>query len=145
MNIRLWLFRLITWDGVLPVVVWTSPFLIRLILPNDQRALELAIVIIPAMSLVVRIYAGMHFINRNNCAVGFRILQMRALCVGTFLLLFIDLAFLFQTHIAPKGVRVVNPVAQSLCSAVLAIYLLSMAVAVYPGPSNSDLRESYLE
>jgi hypothetical protein len=142
MNIRLWLLRLVTWDGALPMVVWLSPLLIRIILPNNQRALEQIVVVIPVVSLILRFVAGVRFINSNNCTQTFRNIQKYALGLGLFLLLLIDIAFLFQFHFAPVGVRVVNPIARLICNAVVALYFLSMIVALYPGSAQSTMEET---
>lgn len=44
-NISQWLIRLIAWNRMLPVTMWSVPFVVRLLVPNNRVAIELAAVI----------------------------------------------------------------------------------------------------
>jgi hypothetical protein len=126
-----WLFRLLTWDGVLPVCILAVPGLIERAVPN-RGAIEFAAVALPTAFFFVRIVKGCHHIDGNHCGPGFQRLQVWALVVGVFVLVFLD-AIMILSHVMPRGA--LNGGDFQVMAIMLAIYLIPMAVAMYPGRS----------
>jgi hypothetical protein len=44
-NYRAWFWRVLAWDGLLPLVVWIAPFVIKAVVPNREEPLMLVTVL----------------------------------------------------------------------------------------------------
>lgn len=142
MHASSWLIRLIAWDGLLPALVWLSPHAIRAIIPNHDKAIEAAAILIPIAALFLRFYMGSQYIYSNHCSRSFRRLQVVLFCLGIFLLLLIDVLLILSTILPkmPPG-HPVHFKEMVLFTGVFAVYLLLMIIAMYPGPADIDTIE----
>lgn len=141
MNSLSWIMRLITWDGLLPALVWLSPYVIGAIIPNHEKAIEAAAILIPILALLVRFYIGTQYIFSNHCSRWFRKLQVVLFCVGLMLLLLID-SLMILSSILPK-MPAGHPVHVKeivLIGGFFATYLILMIIAMYPGRVDIDSR-----
>lgn len=132
-NYRAWLLRVLAWDGVLPLLLWLSPFVVRLILPGikDEAGVLLAVPL-PICLFFLRIWVGAKHVDANHCGPKFRVVQYYCFLFGILLLLFVD-ALLLALHGELAGnLAGYLELLQDL-SIPLAIYLSLMAVAMYPG------------
>lgn len=150
-SIGSWLLRLVAWDGLLPVVIWSSPFLIALLLPNKRGAIELTAIVLPIAALFLRFRAGRRYIAANHCGPILRSLQIGVFCLGILVLFAVD-AVMILTHVMPKGAMFATTDDLVVWAVLYAIYFTAMAFAMYPGlrqasgtrsqPGNPDLRQN---
>lgn len=127
-----WLFRFITWDGLLPVVILVVPTIIEALLPNRRGAIELAAVTLPIAALLFRFAVGRRHISSNNCGRRVRQFQYLALGVGLLVLVLID-AIMILSHVMPKGELFADKRDRFVCAVIFSLYLFLMAIAMYPG------------
>ena len=126
------MFRLFTWDGILPFSVLLVPEIIERLVPN-RGAIEIAAVALPIIFFFVRIVTGCRHIDANHCTPGFQRFQVWAMVFGVFILVFID-AILILSHVMPND-AVNNRADWIIFATIIATYFLAMSVAMYPGRS----------
>ena len=131
-DIRKWIFRIVTWDGLLPAAIWLSPLAVQFLIPDRRGAVELTAVFLPVAAVVLRFHAGQKRIWLNHCRPGMQRLQLAALCLGIFLLMFID-AVMILSHIMPKGAAFAANSDRIIWAVFYLTYVFSMAVAMFPG------------
>ena len=133
---ELWLRRLIAWDGVLPALIWMIPMTVAKLLPGWRGPLEVLVISLPVTGAIARFFIGKRMISRNGCGRATRCLQWVALCAGILMLVLVDLLMILRC-VMPQG-----PVggADPFVGLLFLIYLLFMAIAIFPGPSR-DLSE----
>lgn len=140
MNSLPWIMRLITWDGLLPALVWLSPYVIGVLLPNHDKAIEAAAILIPILALLFRFYLGTQYIFSNHCSCRFRKVQLVLFCIGLLLLLLID-SLMILSSILPQMPRD-HPVhfkEQVFMVGFFSLYFILMIVAMYPGAAADSL------
>ena len=130
LNYSLWLFRLITWDGLLPGCVVLVPIVIGFLFPNNRGPIELAAVVLPSAGFFIRIRAGAGHIASNHCSITVRRIQLCAFVLGIFPLVLLE-CVLMLTHVMPA--LIMNWTDIAVCAILFAIYLTLMAIAMYPG------------
>ena len=124
--------RLITWDGVLPVAIWCTPFLVGWLFPNRRGAIELTAVLLSVVAFVVRYQVGRHHIASNGCRAAVRRVQMCLLCFGLSALALID-AVMILTHVMPQGAAFAATADLIVWAGLYAVYLTAMTLALHPG------------
>ena len=127
-NILRWVLLLLTWDGILPLVMVLTLWVTRLIWPGDMMARDFAVVLIIILGLFVRVIVGLSHIRDNDCSAFMKRWQKRVLYLMAFFLLLMD-ALLTEIEFnarMPKGDAIFL-----LVSAV--IYLSCMAFVLFPG------------
>lgn len=122
---------MLTWDGVLPLSILFVPPLVEAAIPN-RGALELLAVALPITFFFWRIVAGCRRIDANHCSARFQKLQVWSLVLAVFLLVFFD-AMTILLQAMPKGA--LDREDFTILSVMLVIYLIPMAIAMYPGRS----------
>ncbi|MGZ9126084.1 MAG: hypothetical protein ACXW48_23875 [Candidatus Binatia bacterium] len=127
-----WLFRFLTWDGLLPVVILLVPTIIEALLRNRRGPIELAAVALPIAAMLFRYAVGRRHIAHNNCGRRVKQFQYLALCFALFVLVVID-AFMILVHVMPKGAMIANRQEPFFLAGVFSLYLFPMAIAIYPG------------
>ncbi|NQT13675.1 MAG: hypothetical protein HQ582_13060 [Planctomycetes bacterium] len=136
-NVGSWLFRLITWDGLLPATVWSAPFFIELAAPNNRGAIEIISVALPIVAFCIRYRVGRRHIASNGFGPIVRGFQLAVFCVGLVMLVFID-AVMILSHVMPKGAAFATLTDCIIWAAIYFSYLMPMAVAMYPGPLRTE-------
>lgn len=123
--------RMVSWDGMLPALIWSSPLVLRLLLPDQPIAIEAAAIILPMAAFFLRFRVGKRHIATNACGTVMRGFQLVMLCIGIFLLVLID-AVMILAHIVPEGVAI-NTTDKLVFAGLYLSYLSAMALAMYPG------------
>jgi hypothetical protein len=126
-----WFFRLFSCDGLLPVVIVLIPGAIVLAMPGWRGLVELTAIALPIAAFGVRVHVGRRQIGSNACPRWFRGLQFAAFGAGLLILLLLD-AFSILSWIMPP----VDPLSAEdflIFGVFAAVYLVLMAVAMYPG------------
>lgn len=131
-----WFLRVLTWDGLLPAVVWAVPVLLMSVLPDGELLVLTLGVILPIVALIVRFYVGHAMIVRNRCGPWFRKLQVVCLGLGLFVLMCLDSLLITLFTLQLDGGN--NPEddwrVQLVIFAMFYLpYLILLAVAMYPG------------
>jgi hypothetical protein len=126
-----WLFRLFTWDGLLPSCVMFLPVAVERFWPN-KGAIEAGAVVLPIVFFFVRIVAGCRRIDSNHCRPWFQKIQVWSMVFAVFILVFLD-AFIILSDVlgAPARGDIL------IIAVIMTLYLVPMAIAMYPGRSNS--------
>jgi hypothetical protein len=128
-----WFVRLMTWDGVLPLVLGLVPLAVGVAIPNCRGAMETTAVALPVAAFLMRSWAGLWFIRTNNCCAKTREFQGVAFAIALFLLLFFD-AISILAHVMPSGAVFATWLGFFVFMALFqAMYLGLMAIALYPG------------
>lgn len=136
-----WLVRLITWDGIVPIIMLSVPMLVRRFGPqNNDGASLIAVVFALIVGIFLRFSFGMRHIKENYCSTIVKCLQR------IVLLVMICVLVVFESFLAvvPRGP--VRPEDLMFIGGFGAIYLLVMSSVLYPGrrPLN-DADYDYLE
>lgn len=97
-----WFVRLITWDGVVPIVMALAPSAVGLLIPNHRGLVEMTAAALPIAAFFMRFCVGFRLIQTNNCAAEFRRFQVVVLVLAMFLLLFFDSVSILA-HLMPSG------------------------------------------
>lgn len=134
---RLWLWRLAKWDGMIPLVVWQLPKLIRTLLPNQRGVIEIVAIALPIAAFLLRVKFGRRHIRANQVGDRMRWMQFALFYVAAVLLALLDCVMVLS-NLFPQGLLVDRN--DIIVTAVLyAIYFALMSVAMCPGrPDKSD-------
>ena len=131
-ELRSWILRVTKWDGFLPAVVWSSPFVVRLMLPNQRGPTELTALALPIIAFFIRLKIGRKYISTINCRIVIHRFQMVALYIGLFVLALLD-AVMILIHIMPQGAAFATMTDVVVCVVLYSMYIAAMAIAMYPG------------
>lgn len=133
-----WIFRLVAWDGVLPVVVLLAPTVIKVLFPNWRGAIEIAAIALPITAFLIRFYVAKRHITSNECSGLVRCFQFIALCVAILIFLLID-ALLILVQDLPNGALVTSETDLIVWAVLITLYLSCMAFVLYPGRTEEVL------
>jgi len=123
-----WLVHLITWDGIVPGIMFSIPILVRRFGPqNNDRAIVMAVVLALIVGIFLRFGFGMRHINENYCGTTVKLLQRIALLIMIFLLVVFEAVL----AVLPQGPLVLADFA--FLAVFGAVYLPVMASVLYPG------------
>jgi hypothetical protein len=136
LNYRLWFIRVISWDAILPFCLLVAPTLIEFCFPNRRGVMEVTAVTLPVAAFLLRIRAGWRHITTNRCSDIVQHFQFFVFCIGILPLVLLD-CFMILSHLMPQGAVATQGDLVVLAS-VFAVYLMIMAVAMYPGRSISS-------
>ena len=136
-NYASWFFRVLGWDGLLPVCIALVPIVIGFLIPNNREAIEITGVLLPIAGFFIRLVIGTRHIRSNCCAIAVRRIQFGVFFLGIFLLVGID-ALLILSQVKPKGALFANRTDGVVWAILIFIYLTSMAFAMYPERVNSQ-------
>lgn len=129
-----WIVRLITWDGIMPAVVCLSPRIVEFFFPNDEVTFATAFVLIVTFIFAIRFIIGRLTIEENHCDEAMKRLQTITFTMGMFVLMVIDTCVILSKHFKKKpGVPSFSVEGFIIWSCVCFMYLLLMAVSMYPG------------
>ena len=126
-----WMARIVTYDGLLPVTVWLTPWLMAFVFPNRHGVIELLAVVLPVVGCLVRFALGRRMIASNLCSVQVRRGQFAALSLGLVLLALIDCVIVLL-YVMPRG-AFGQPADWAVLVGLWFLYFAFMAVAMYPG------------
>jgi len=128
---RTWSARVITYDGLLPLAVWLTPWFVALVVPNRRGVIEILAILLPVVGCLIRFSLGRRLITGNLCSPQVRRCQFAALSLGLVLLALIDCVIVLL-YVMPRGAF-----GQSADWGILVglwiVYFSLMAGAMYPG------------
>jgi hypothetical protein len=127
-NVLRWILLLVTWDGVLPVLLAATPTLIRSLWPGNMLVRDFAVVTVVIVALGVRVVVGLKHIRNNYCGPWTQLCQKITLSVMAFFLVVLD-CLLMTIPIGrnmPQGDQI-------FLATSAVIYLSCMAFVLYPG------------
>jgi hypothetical protein len=132
-----WAFRLLGWDGLLPVGVALVASGIDLAFPRNRTVIAAVAVYGSLAAFFARGILGMKQVASNDCDEEIRVFQFSMLLVGMFTLLFVD-AGIIVSHLDNLEPVFATTADRFMAGAIVLIYLAAMAVAMYPGPARND-------
>jgi hypothetical protein len=128
-NYLFWLWRVITWDTLIPALVMLVPVAIETLFPRPDTPLLIAAAAIPPIALFFRMIAGGRQINLNYCSARVRLLQGIALGLGLMPILVLESMFIIFRRPVPR--------AGPLLAAFFGFYFMATIIAMYPGRTPS--------
>lgn len=123
-----WLLTLVCWDGLLPLLVLASPYLLDALTPN-RDAREFFEVIVPTAACIVRLLVGIRHIRVNRTGSIVRASQYAVFVFAVLILCSIDAVVILEKGFPPPQ----DAIELLAVMAVASIYLALMAFALYPG------------
>jgi hypothetical protein len=126
MTLTTWLFRLLTWDGILPICILLIPSLVEWLNPNGNVN-GIIYVAIAIAAFFIRAEVGGRHIESNNCSETVRRIQAGLFFLAIFILAFLD-AFVMAVPVGALGQE-----DYAILAILLAVYFTLMALAMYPG------------
>lgn len=129
-HVRKWMLSLFAWDGLMPVIVFLAPAIVRALVPRNHRAIEATSVMLPIVAFLIRLAVGLRQVSRNRVRQGVQTFQMIALFLGLVVLVLIDTLVILMWEIPGVGNHI-GDMLVLLC--LFSIYLTLMALAFYPG------------
>ncbi|HEY1784117.1 MAG TPA: hypothetical protein VGG30_01165 [Pirellulales bacterium] len=143
----LWIWRVISWDTLVPASLLLVPITIAEIFPRMEVALALAAALLPGVAFAIRFFAGRRQIASNWCTQRVRSRQIAALVLGILPLMFVDCSIILAHGPpgAPQPLPVMPPaeVLWLLLAGCVAFYLGMMAIAMYPGRTVPETGSRY--
>jgi hypothetical protein len=137
----LWIWRVISWDTLVPASLLLVPIAIAEIFPRAETPLALAAALLPGVAFAFRFFAGRRQIASNRCSAQVRSRQHAALVVGILPLMFVDCSFILAHGPpgAPQPLPVMPPeeLLWLLLAGCIVFYLTMMSIAMYPGRTNN--------
>lgn len=128
-NYGLWIWRVVSWDTLLPAAMLLAPRAIVWLAPNRWGLITLAAVSLPILAFLLRLHAGGRQIAGNHCSANVRRIQFSVLFVGIIPLVLFD-CFMFIGAVAngkPDNETIM------FLFVLVCIYLSAMVIAMYPG------------
>jgi hypothetical protein len=125
-NYGRWLWRIVSWDTLLPAIISLAPAVIELIVPKPDAVIVVASLALPITALFLRLRSGGRLIESNYCSSLTQQFQGLVLILGLLPLL------------ALEAVIIALPLNALLdewyyWSVLVAMYLGAMVIAMYPG------------
>jgi len=128
---RTWSARVITYDGLLPLAVWLTPWFVALVVPNRRGVIEILAILLPVVGCLIRFSLGRRLITGNLCSPQVRRCQFAALSLGLVLLALIDCVIVLL-YVMPRG-AFGQPADWGILVGLWTVYFSLMAGAMYPG------------
>ena len=136
----LWLIRLATWDGLLPLALWLVPLVIRTAFPRHRELYETVGILLPIVVLFMRFFFGFRMIKSNHCVFWVRCLQTMALCMGILVMIIVDVLLMMSHEMGPmRGGD------QQFLAISIGSYVALMAFATFPGRAPDEIEGEDLE
>jgi len=135
-NYGQWLWRIVSWDTLLPALISLVPAVIELVFPKPDAVMVAAAVALPITAFFLRMRSGARQIETNNCSDFAQQLQGVVLTVGILPLLALDALVIAL----PLNVLLDE---WYYSGTLVAIYFAAMVIAMYPGAEfNAGLQSS---
>jgi len=129
-NYRAWFWRVLAWDGLLPLVVLAAPYVIKTLVPDREEPLMLAVILTAIGVFLLRWVVGAKHIAGNCCGPSTRQVQYFCFFAGLVVMLMID-AFALALHDMLQPGEFIG--LAIVLSIPFSIYLTLMTIAMYPG------------
>lgn len=127
----IWFRRVVAYDGLLPLMVWFTPWLASLAFPNRRGLIEMFAILLPVIGFLIRYVSGRRLIDENACSNIEQRWQFVSLCVGLMVLAVIDCVIVLL-YVMPRG-ALQKPGDWLMFLILWVFYFSLMAGAMYPG------------
>lgn len=124
-----WFWRVVAWDGLLPILVITTSIIVRAHLRNYPLLVEFVAVTVPFTFFWIRARVGISQVLRNNCSQILRSVQFGLFGVAILFLVLLECLVILsppEVLFADRNRRFIGLFSMA--------YLLVMIIAWYPGP-----------
>lgn len=132
LDVGLWSGRILGWDGLLPVIVFSASMAVAVFFPKNQGVQTIALLALPIAAFVWRAHVGRRQINTNGCGRWVRRGQHVALGFALLLFVFFDFILVLLEFI-PKGQRQPPPEDVPIWAGMVVAYFALVTFAMYPG------------
>jgi hypothetical protein len=126
MTLATWIFRLLTWDGILRPCILIIPLVVEWLNPNGNVN-GILYVAIAITAVFIRAVVGARHIESNNCPDIIRHIQLGLLLLAILIVMILD-AMVMAVPIAAFGRADIR-----ILAIPFSVYFTWMAVAMYPG------------
>ena len=136
-NYAKWIWQIVSWDGILPFILWSTPILICTFVEDngkdDTRSawLVLSAIFFSGIAFVVRFCCGVRYLGKNHCE-SWRGAQFLCLSGGIGFLWLSDMLLIGCYDVWLHEFKTVTDILLAL-TLWYSIYLPLMIVATYPG------------
>jgi hypothetical protein len=134
-NFRSWLFRVMTWDMILPIITLLTPVLVQRLFPKNGTVLAIATMLVPIAAFFVRFSVGRRHIAANNVSSKLRSMQFIVLCIGILALTIAD-SFVILSYVKHDQMTFLT---------LMATYFGAMIFAMYPGREPAAEDRDYVD
>ena len=131
-DFKLWVGRVVGWDGLLPIAISTAAIGIALLFPRERGIQTAALLVLPIGAFFYRARVGFRQIRGNRCSGYIRGLQLFALGFALLLLIFFDFIIVLMAFIR-QGQRIPPPEDIPIWAGMLCTYIALVVFAMYPG------------
>lgn len=128
----IWARRVLGWDAALPLGVTAVSFAIARLFNDRPPADILALVVLPLVAFLSRLFVGVDQIRSNVCGIALRRLQALALLVGLFLLVVVDFFIALDAFVPPQAGPPPFEI-EIVCGVAIVLYFMLAILAMYPG------------
>ncbi len=129
---RRWLWRVVSWDTLLPALIVLIPTVIEALFPKSPDLIVMLAALLPMITFLIRFRAGKRQIAMNRCSLLVRRFQFFVFCIGIVALIFVD-CLLIASQAMPAGALFADASDWMNWAILIGIYFGSMTVAMYPG------------
>lgn len=126
-----WLLTLLTYDGLLPLLIFLVPIALNTLVPGRRGLVEIVSLVLPSAAFCVRWYLGRRRILTNACSRRVRTFQQCVFIPGLLLLALLDCFGVLILGTMPNAP--LHPKDRRAAIVLYLVYLVCMAVALYPG------------
>lgn len=144
MNSSSWIVRLLAWDGILPAVVCLCPYVLRMVLPDDEVVFATVFVLLPLIPFIIRIHIGTAAIDSNHCGLAVQCVQYGTFALAMIVLLLMEGMSILDAHFGARKPRRPDFSIESLMiwGGLFIVYFLLMFVSMYPGSPEDEVAET---
>lgn len=135
-----WIKRLITWDGILPMVTLLVPTLLGVLIPSSSDLMTILAVFIAIVSFFVRLGFGLKHLGENRVPCVVQGIQFIFFCVGLLLLTAMDALFMAIQGVSSNQMLLLGEDV-AMIGIIYIIYFLCMVIAMFPGTTASNWRD----
>lgn len=126
-----WLYRVVAWDGLLPVFTMLVPVVLDYMFPVNPKLRDIAITVVPIVTFFARLSVGVRHVSSNQVGKAVRTVQYLAFILGILVLFTLDGLLLVMS--AFRDGQMVKGDELPVVGVWFGIYLVFMVVAMFPG------------
>jgi len=135
-NYAKWIWQIVSWDGILPFLLWSTPIAICSFVEDDGKEsrtawLALSAIFLSGIAFVVRFCCGLRYLSQNHCE-NLRGTQFICLSGGIGFLWLSDMLLIGCYDVWLNEFKTITDILLAL-TVWYSIYLPLMIVAMYPG------------
>lgn len=135
-NYAKWIWQIVSWDGILPFILWAAPIAICSFVEDDGKEsragwLAMSAIFLSSVAFIIRFCCGVRYLGTNDC-VSWRGAQFICLSIGIGILWISDMVLISCYDVLWDET---TSIAEILLFHTVwySIYLPLMIIAMYPG------------